>query len=54
MDNTIVQLIGSLGFPIAACIWLATVFKKSIDANTESNNKISIVLAKICEHLNIT
>jgi hypothetical protein len=54
------SLIGSLGFPIVACIWLAVTFKKSIDANTlsnfkliESNRHIADVLANVCSKLHI-
>lgn len=46
-------LIGSLGFPIVVAWYLLTQMKKSIDANTESNKNITLVLAKICEKLNI-
>ena len=54
------SLIGSLGFPIVACVWLAVTFKKSIDANTEANNRLIIsnkhiadVLSQVCSKLSI-
>lgn len=34
--DVIIQLIGSLGFPIAVCIWGASSFKGTIDKNTEA------------------
>jgi len=54
IESTILTLIGSLGFPIVACIWLALSFKKTVDANTASNLAIQHLLTKICEKLNIT
>jgi type II secretory pathway component PulC len=65
--NNAVSLIGSLGFPIVACVWLAMSFKKSIDANTQANNKliesnikmtdsnnnIAAVLGQVCAKLNL-
>jgi hypothetical protein len=49
----IIATISSVGFPIVVAWYLLTKLKDTIDKNTEANNKISIVLAKICEHLNI-
>lgn len=58
--SQIISLVGSLGFPIVACIWLAGTLKKSIDANTISNNEliksnihIADVLSQVCTKLNI-
>jgi len=51
--DQIATLIGSVGFPIVVAWYLLTKLKQSLDANTESNKQISIVLAKICERLNI-
>lgn len=41
MDTTtIIQLIGSVGFPIVACVYLATYFKKSMDSLTQAVNTL--------------
>jgi hypothetical protein len=41
MDPTIIiTAIGSLGFPIVACIYLATYFKKSLDGLTTAVNTL--------------
>jgi len=53
METTILTYVGSLGFPIVACIWLAVTFKKSIDANTASNKTLSDLMIKICAKLGI-
>lgn len=49
--DTITTLIGSLGFPIAACVFLAWFmtsqlkeFRKSIEANTEAVKELLIVM----------
>lgn len=49
--DTITALIGSLGFPIAACVFLAWFmtsqlkeFRKSIEANTEAVKELLIVM----------
>ncbi len=49
METTIITLVGSLGFPIVACIWLATGFKKSQDALRDAINSNTKVLEKLCQ-----
>ncbi len=51
--SQIITAVGSVGFPIVVAWYLLTKMKDTIEKNTESNSKISQVLAKICEHLNI-
>lgn len=56
MDITfqaILTAVGSVGFPIVITWYLLTKMRDTIDKNTVSNEKISIILAKICEKLNI-
>ena len=50
----IAALVGSLGFPIVISWYLLTTFKRSLDANTASNQAIKEVLAHICDKLNIS
>jgi hypothetical protein len=40
MDTTILTAIGSVGFPIVACIFMATYGKKSLDALTSAVNTL--------------
>jgi len=40
MENEIISLIGSLGFPIVVCLWFMFRTEKIIKANTEVLNKI--------------
>ena len=56
--DTITTLIGSLGFPIAACVFLAWFmtsqlkeFRKSIEANTEAVKELLIVMKS--RHINV-
>lgn len=39
--NAIISLIGSLGFPIVACIYLAKTGEKQTEAHKEEMDKVS-------------
>ncbi|MCQ6337870.1 MULTISPECIES: hypothetical protein [Bacillus cereus group] len=48
MDVTqMTQLIGSLGFPIFACIYHMTTMKKTLDANTQSINANTQIMMQV-------
>ena len=48
--NMITQLIGSLGFPMFVAVYTMTTMNKTLTANTEAINQMSIVLGKLVEH----
>lgn len=57
---TVVQLIGSLGFPIVMCILMMWYIKDQADQHkeetasfTEALNKNTLVLTKICDKLDV-
>ena len=57
---TVVQLIGSLGFPIVMCILKMWYIKDQSDQHkeetasfTEALNKNTLVLTKICDKLDV-
>lgn len=57
---TVVQLIGSLGFPIVMCILMMWYIKDQSDQHkeetasfTEALNKNTLVLTKICDKLDV-
>lgn len=56
--ETLVQLIGSLGFPIVACIYMAYVNQKQTDAHksemtaiTEAINDLKLAINTLVERL---
>ena len=58
--GTISSLIGSLGFPIAACIYMAYVNAKQTEAHkeemskmTEAVNELKVAITSLVEKLNI-
>lgn len=51
--NIIIQAVGSIGFPIAACAYLMTRFKDTMDKLSETVSNNSVVMARILEKLNL-
>jgi len=51
--NSVISLIGSVGFPIAITIYVLTTLKKAMDENTKSNQAMTILLDRICHKLDI-
>lgn len=58
---TITQIIGSLGFPICACIALfyqmqkqSDQHKQEMDKITESLNNNTVALTRLCEKLGVS
>lgn len=51
--NFIIQAVGSIGFPIVACGYLMTTFKKSMENLSEIIGNNNVVLARILEKLNM-
>lgn len=49
MEQTIITIIGSLGFPIVVAWFLLTKFNKSIEANTKAIVKLEQTLAEVCK-----
>lgn len=45
MDASIVQMIGSLGFPIVACIWFMVKFDKTMKENTMALIELKMTIA---------
>ena len=57
--NTISTIIGSLGFPIAACIYMAYVNSKQTEAHkeemskmTEAVNELKIAITSLVDKIN--
>ena len=57
--NTISTIIGSLGFPIAACIYMAYVNSKQTEAHkeemskiTEAVNELKVAITSLVDKLN--
>lgn len=44
LEQELIPLIGSLGFPIVVCLWFMFRTEKVISANTEALNQIKGVL----------
>lgn len=42
----LINLVGSLGFPVAGCIYLATRFEKILKANTDAVQNLILVITK--------
>lgn len=49
--NTLVQLIGSLGFPIAACCALFWMINSTMKENTESNREVRTALTELVSYM---
>lgn len=49
--NTVTQIVGSLGFPIAACIGLFWYLVKVQTQNTEALNNNTLAITKLVEKL---
>lgn len=47
--STLTQVIGSLGFPIAACFYMATTMNKSLQANTEATNALAALVQRLMD-----
>ncbi len=43
--------IGSYGFPIAACVYMATYFRKTIEKNTEVTQKLNLLIEAFLNQL---
>lgn len=52
METEIVSLIGSLGFPIAACVWFMVKGSKDSEKNTEALNGVKTALSELTFHIN--
>lgn len=48
-ENTLITLIGSVGFPIVACMWFMVTGKKSMDKMTEAMQNLTIAMNKILD-----
>lgn len=46
-----VNIISSVGFPIAACIYMAVTQRNTIDKLRESLDNNTIIMTKLCEKL---
>lgn len=46
-----VNIISSVGFPIAACIYMAVTQRSTIDKLRESLDNNTIIMTKLCEKL---
>jgi len=47
----IVQLISSVGFPIACCLYMMLVNNKTVSKNTEATNKMISVMETVLARL---
>ena len=47
----ILNAISSVGFPIAACIYMMTVNNKTVKDNTEATNKMTAVMEAVLARL---
>ena len=47
----LVQLVGSLGFPIAACVYMMVINNKTVKENTEATNKMVHLMETILARL---
>jgi hypothetical protein len=52
-ETQIFSMIGSLGFPIAVTIFLLIKFDKTISSLKDVISTNNVIIAKLCEHLNI-
>lgn len=48
-ENTLITLIGSVGFPIVACMWFMNVGKKTMDKMTEAMQNLTIAMNKVID-----
>ena len=48
----IVNLISSVGFPIACCLYMMLVNNKTVSKNTEATNKMISVMETVLARLN--
>jgi len=46
LEDTIAQMIGNLGFPIAVTFWFMFRTESVIKANTEALNKIGVMIGE--------
>ena len=51
--ESILSLVGSVGFPIVVSVYLLVTLKKTIEENTRSNQAMTILLDRICRKLDI-
>ena len=49
--NEIVNLISSVGFPIACCLYMMLVNNKTVSKNTEATNKMISVMETVLARL---
>lgn len=47
--DIIIQTIGSVGFPIVACGYMATVMNKTVQANTEATNALRELVQRLLD-----
>jgi hypothetical protein len=50
--NEILQAISSVGFPIAACVYMMVVNNKTIKENTAATNTMVELMKNVLAHLN--
>lgn len=50
--STITGVIGSLGFPITMCIYMAAVNNKTVKENTETTNRLCTLMENLINKLN--
>ena len=53
MESTIIQLIGSLGFPIVACIFLWKFINGTLDSFRQALQQNTAMLAQVCDRLDM-
>lgn len=49
MISMLTQAVGSLGFPIAACAYMATTMNKSLQANTQATNALAALVQRLMD-----
>ena len=50
--NELLQAISSVGFPIAACIYMMVVNNKTVKENTAATNTMVELMKNVLAHLN--
>lgn len=53
MENTIITFIGSLGFPIVACIFLWKFINGTLDSFRQALQQNTAMLAQVCDRLDM-
>jgi hypothetical protein len=53
VESTIIQLIGSLGFPIVACVFLWKFINGTLDSFRQALQQNTAMLAQVCDRLDM-